>query len=73
MNEKSNAPPIPIDDSRESKEDESIVIVTVPPPKTTPIPPMQAQKPVAPFPIVYKVKTIKRILIKSRKLYPRLS
>ena len=41
LNEKSNTPPtLDIDDSGESKDDESTVTATTTPPKTTPTPPM---------------------------------
>jgi len=57
LNEKSNTTPtIIVDDSRESKEDEPTVTVTVAPSKISPSPPMQGKKHVSPFPDQLKGK-----------------
>ena len=54
---KSNAPPtLNADNFEESKEDDSSVTVTIPPPKTSPTPHMHVQKPIAFFPNQLKGK-----------------
>ena len=49
-NKKCHTPPsITVDDSKESKQDEPTVTMTIPLPKTTLTPLMQVQKPIALF------------------------